>query len=170
MELKELQRLAESGESETVEFKKSTAQLPRAGETLCAFLNGQGGRVLIGVTSDGKIVVKQNHRSLPRNQLIAGVFYRRRLVEQWGRGTQMIVELCVRAGYPEPEFLAESAGVGVRFLPSVYIAPHRAAPSDESVVVSAVAGQGMVSDAGFQGVGAGAWGSRRLVSQDDGLD
>ena len=39
MELKEIQHLAAAGESETVEFKKSTAQLPRAGETLCAFLN-----------------------------------------------------------------------------------------------------------------------------------
>ena len=71
--------------------------------------------------------LKRNHRSLPRNQLIADVFYRRGLVERWGRGTQMIVELCVRAGHPEPEFLAESEGVGVRFLPSAYIAPHRVA-------------------------------------------
>ena len=69
--------------------------------------------------------LKRNHRSLPRNPLIAGVFYRRKLVEQWGRGTQLIVELCVQAGHPEPEFLAESGGIGVCFLPSAYIAPYR---------------------------------------------
>jgi len=69
--------------------------------------------------------LKRPHRSLPRNPLISGVFYRRGLVEEWGRGTQMIVDLCVRAGHPEPEFLEESGAVGVRFLPSGYIAPHR---------------------------------------------
>ena len=46
MDLRELQSIVAAGESETVEFKKSTAQLPRAGETLCAFLNGNGGRGL----------------------------------------------------------------------------------------------------------------------------
>ena len=59
MELKELQRLVEAGESETIEFKKSTAQLSRAGETLCAFMNGQGGGVLIGVTPAGKVIGQQ---------------------------------------------------------------------------------------------------------------
>lgn len=54
--LKDLKGIVEAGESETVEFKKSTAQLPRAGETLCAFLNGQGGSVVIGVGPDGTIV------------------------------------------------------------------------------------------------------------------
>ena len=47
MNLAELQRLVDAGESETVELKKSTAQLSRAGETLCAFLNGQGGDVVL---------------------------------------------------------------------------------------------------------------------------
>jgi hypothetical protein len=55
MDLKELQSIVAAGESETVELKKSTAQLPRAGESLCAFLNGNGGLVLIGVSPDGKI-------------------------------------------------------------------------------------------------------------------
>lgn len=36
--------------------------------------------------------LKRNHTSRPRNPLIAGVFYRRGLVERWGRGTQKIVE------------------------------------------------------------------------------
>ncbi|MBD3236777.1 MAG: hypothetical protein GF330_08745 [Candidatus Eisenbacteria bacterium] len=75
MDLKALQRIVDAGESETVEFKKSTAQLSRAGE--------------------------------------------------WGRGTQMIVDLCVRAGHPDPEFVEQTGAVGVRFLPSGYIAPHR---------------------------------------------
>jgi ATP-dependent DNA helicase RecG len=56
MDLKQLEQAIQAGESETVEFKKSTAQLPRAGETLCGFLNGNGGMVVIGVGADGKIL------------------------------------------------------------------------------------------------------------------
>ncbi|MFZ5625128.1 MAG: ATP-binding protein [Gemmatimonadota bacterium] len=71
--------------------------------------------------------LKRKHDSRPRNPLIAGVFYRRGLIEQWGRGTQEIVALCVRAGHPEPEFGEQAGSVWVRFLPSGYIAPHRVA-------------------------------------------
>ena len=59
MDLADLQSLAAKGESETVELKKSTAELRRAGETLCGFLNGSGGQVLIGVTPGGKVVGQQ---------------------------------------------------------------------------------------------------------------
>lgn len=37
------------------------------------------------------------------------------------------MELCVRAGHPEPEFAEQAGSVGVRFFPSGYIAPHRVA-------------------------------------------
>ncbi len=56
MNLAALQTLIAQGESETLELKRSTAELKRAGETLCAFLNGEGGKVLIGVAPDGKLV------------------------------------------------------------------------------------------------------------------
>ena len=56
MTLSDIQKLVEHGESSTREFKKSTAQLHRAFETLCGFLNGKGGIVLIGITDNGKIV------------------------------------------------------------------------------------------------------------------
>ncbi|NVM57759.1 MAG: ATP-binding protein, partial [Desulfobacterales bacterium] len=59
MDLAEIQKLVEAGESEKVEFKKSTGQLTRAGETLCAFLNAGGGQVLIGVTPEGKMIGQQ---------------------------------------------------------------------------------------------------------------
>jgi len=71
--------------------------------------------------------LKREHLSRPRNPLIAEIFYRRGLVERWGRGTQKIVELCLRAGHPEPDFLEAAGSVGVRFLPSGYVAPHRVA-------------------------------------------
>ena len=66
MQWAELEKLVAVGESETVEFKKSTAQLTRAGESLCAFLNGMGGRVCLGVTPEGKISGQDNADSTLR--------------------------------------------------------------------------------------------------------
>lgn len=51
-----LQQLVTQGESETLELKRSTAELRRVGETLGAFLNGEGGLVLVGVGPDGRLV------------------------------------------------------------------------------------------------------------------
>ncbi len=54
--LDEIESLAKQGESNNLEFKVSTAKLHSACETLCAFLNGNGGTVLIGVKDNGKII------------------------------------------------------------------------------------------------------------------
>jgi len=80
------------------------------------------GTLPLGLTPED---LKREHPSKPRNPLIAKVFYLRGLIERWGRGTQKIVELCVKAGHPEPEFGELAGSVWVRFLPSGYIAPHR---------------------------------------------
>lgn len=56
MTLKKIKKLIREAESETLEFKKSTGMLQAAFETACAFLNGQGGTILIGVTDNGKII------------------------------------------------------------------------------------------------------------------
>ena len=61
--------------------------------------------------------LKLPHTSRPRNPIIASVFYRRGLIEAWGRGTQRIVEQCVRAGLPEPDFGQQAGSTWVRFLP-----------------------------------------------------
>lgn len=53
--IENIESLLVQGETETVEFKKSTTQLKSAFETLCAFLNNKGGIVIIGVNSSGKI-------------------------------------------------------------------------------------------------------------------
>ncbi len=55
MTQEELIILVQQGESQTLEFKKTTGQRQRAGETVCAFLNGQGGFVLFGVKDNGEI-------------------------------------------------------------------------------------------------------------------
>lgn len=67
--------------------------------------------------------LKKDHPSLPRNPIITNVFYRRGYIEQWGRGTQKIIELCLKAGHPEPEFLEQAGSVVVRFLANDYVPP-----------------------------------------------
>ena len=47
--------LTQTAESRTLEFKETTGQLERGMETLCAFLNADGGTVLFGVTDKGEI-------------------------------------------------------------------------------------------------------------------
>ena len=42
--------------------------------------------------------------SMPRNPLIASVFYRRGLMERWGRGIGLIMKKCAESGLPEPIF------------------------------------------------------------------
>ena len=81
----------------------------------------------LGLLPSGVTVadLKRDHASRLRNPLIAGVFYRRGLIEQWGRGTQKIVDWCVAAGQPEPEFEERAGAVVVRFFPSGYAPPLR---------------------------------------------
>lgn len=56
MNLEELQAIVQHGESDKVEFKKSTGQRTDAAKTVCAMLNGLGGFVIFGVAPDGSIV------------------------------------------------------------------------------------------------------------------
>lgn len=54
--LNSIQDLIAEKEGGKVEFKQTTGQLERGMETLCAFLNGEGGTVLFGVSDNGKII------------------------------------------------------------------------------------------------------------------
>jgi ATP-dependent DNA helicase RecG len=56
LSLDEIKKIVVSGESETIEFKKSTAEQEKACQTICAFANGRGGTVIFGVTPQGKII------------------------------------------------------------------------------------------------------------------
>ncbi len=57
MTLKQLESLIKQGESETLEFKKTTGTLKDAMATVCSFLNSKrGGTILIGVKDDGTIL------------------------------------------------------------------------------------------------------------------
>lgn len=59
MLLEELQKLVLSGESENLEFKKTTGQRTEAAKTVCALLNGLGEFLLFGVSDKGEITGQQ---------------------------------------------------------------------------------------------------------------
>ena len=48
--------------------------------------------------------MKSEHCSEPQNPLIANVLYKRKLLENWGRGISLMTEECRKANLPEPEF------------------------------------------------------------------
>ena len=55
------------------------------------------------------------HESRPWNPLIARTFYRRGIIEEWGRGTIKMAELAASAGLPHPEIEEIGDCVMVRF-------------------------------------------------------
>ena len=55
----ELVNLVAQGESETLEFKKTTGERVEAAKTACAMLNHRGGSILIGVTDEGAVTGQQ---------------------------------------------------------------------------------------------------------------
>lgn len=59
MNLEELKAFVVKGESDQLEFKRSTGQRTSATKTVCAMLNGLGGFVLFGVTDRGDLVGQQ---------------------------------------------------------------------------------------------------------------
>ncbi|MFH2205064.1 MAG: ATP-binding protein [Elusimicrobiota bacterium] len=67
----------------------------------------------------------KRHESRPWNPIIANVFYKRGIIETWGRGTQKIAELAQRAGLPRPEIEQSAGTLIIRFKPSRYHPPKR---------------------------------------------
>jgi len=64
-------------------------------------------------------MLSQEHRSIPRNPLIAEAFHRTGAIEVWGRGTNRVIEACRAYGIAEPNFSEESGAVTVRFSAAV---------------------------------------------------
>lgn len=64
--------------------------------------------------------LKTNHLSMPRNKLLANVFYYAGFIEAWGRGTTMIVEKCVEHGLPEPEFIEDHGVMTIIFYKQIF--------------------------------------------------
>ena len=76
------------------------------------------GSLHFGLTAEALF---QPHESLPWNPLIAGVFYLRGIIEQWGSGTIKMRELTTSAGLPAPEIEDAGGCVTVRFRLGTYV-------------------------------------------------
>jgi len=60
-------------------------------------------------------MLKQKHKSIPRNPLIANAFFLIKNIEQWGEGTNKIVRWSLEHGLKEPDFEEIGGGFLVRF-------------------------------------------------------
>ena len=66
----------------------------------------------------------REHDSQPWNPIVAQVFYKRGVIDTWGRGTLKMIELAGRAGLPDPEYETPAGSFVVRFRPSSYLPRH----------------------------------------------
>ena len=64
--------------------------------------------------------LKNKHRSIPRNRLIADVFFMAGYIEAWGRGIEVMQEGCREYGIPDPVIIEEQGGIEVTFLKDIY--------------------------------------------------
>lgn len=60
-------------------------------------------------------LLREPHASLPRNPILAQVFYYANLVEQWGSGTLRMRDACRAQGLPDPEFQSTATSFSVTF-------------------------------------------------------
>ena len=67
-----------------------------------------------------------NHNSIPRNRLIAMLFYDTGLIERYGSGIQRILDDCNKHGFPTPEFNDLELGFQVIFHKDIYTEEHLA--------------------------------------------
>lgn len=59
--------------------------------------------------------LKKEHKSVPRNPLIAKCFFLIKYIEQWGTGTNRMIDKCLEYGLPEPIFKEISGDFVVTF-------------------------------------------------------
>jgi ATP-dependent DNA helicase RecG len=62
------------------------------------------------------------HESKPWNPIIANVFYRAGIIEEWGTGTINILDWCKSNGNPKPNWEIRTQSVVMTFLPSQFYA------------------------------------------------
>jgi ATP-dependent DNA helicase RecG len=68
--------------------------------------------------------LRSQHRSVPRNRLIADVFFKAGYIEAWGRGINLMIEECRACNIPDPVITEEQDGISVTFLKDVYTAEY----------------------------------------------
>jgi len=104
-----IKEIIEKGESEKLEFKKSTTQLDKSLKSICGFLNHEGGRVYFGIDKKGKVVgqevsdktlksISQKIRQRIKPEITPEV----RVLETEGK---KVIEVKVKEGNNKPYYL-----------------------------------------------------------------
>ena len=86
MDIDGIKEIIARDENRVLELKKTTGELIKGMQSLCAFLNTDGGWLFFGITPDLKILghlpneltvetIKQSHRSFPQNPIIAEALF-----------------------------------------------------------------------------------------------
>ena len=65
-------------------------------------------------------LLNPNHHSIPRNRMIAMLFYDLSLIENYGSGIQRVINECRKLGFPDPEFSEVDGGFQVIFHKDIY--------------------------------------------------
>jgi len=78
-------------------------------------------------------LLSQEHRSIPRNPLIAGAFHRTGAIDVWGRGTNRVIEACRAFGILDPTFTEASGAVTVTFKAEVVVGARDLVPDGHQV-------------------------------------
>ncbi len=117
MNIRELKELISNGESERLEFKRSTGQRTDAAKVAVAMCDDHleitnPGALHFGITPEK---LTKPHESKPWNPIIANVFYRAGIIERWGNGTLNIVDWCDENGNPPPAWSEQAGSVFVTF-------------------------------------------------------
>ena len=101
--------IIENGESETTEFKKSTAQLEKALKSICGFLNHRGGVVYFGIDNGnvvGQEVSDSTLKSISqkiRQKIKPEITPEVKVLEVMGK---RVIEVTVNEGGNKPYYLA----------------------------------------------------------------
>jgi len=96
-------------ESQHIEYKKSWRD--EYLKWICGFANADGGVLVIGRNDKGVVGVPNAARLM---EDIANAFFRVAFMESWGRGIDLIRNVCRAAGKPEPAFRWDN-GLWVEF-------------------------------------------------------
>ena len=125
MTIEDLKEIVVRYEGEAIEFKESTGQRVDACETLCAFLNRDGGAVVFGASRKGKLTGQLVADATKRDLFEAFQKFEpaadvevewvpvdeTQTIETWGRGLTRIAAECQRVGLPLPTTTTEHGNV-----------------------------------------------------------
>ena len=145
MQLGEISALVSGGESETLEFKRTTGARRKAMQSVCAMFNTRGGTVLFGITPKGDVVGQQvSERTVEElSQEVRQIEPRvAATIARIGvTGDHEVLMICVGRGSARPYRYRGDAFLRIRFrhnraVPSTHIATVDLTKQQQAILMS----------------------------------